>query len=298
MKTNLAQTLSSGRLAVTAECLPPRGADAAAIRKMAASLPQRLDAVVVADNPDEIRASALACAAMLAGEKQQPVLSIITRDRNRIALEGDVLGASALGIGSVLCLSGEHQSLGASPQAAGAYDIDSVQLMQGIKRMCEGGVDFAGRKLSSSPEMLIGAAAHPYLRPMELNLLRLKKKILAGATFLMTQAVFDLTGFNEWMDAVRAAGIDKQVAIIASVLPLSSVEQAKHLAAKKTYGPVPADVIGRLSKAAVAGKEGIAIAAEMARKIKTIPGVRGIHILCGGCESSAATVIQEAGIGQ
>ncbi len=298
MKTNLAQTLSSGRLAVTAECLPPRGADASAIRKMAASLPQRLDAVVVADNPDEIRGSALACAAILAGEKQQPVLSIITRDRNRIALEGDVLGASALGIGSVLCLSGEHQSLGASPQAAGAYDIDSVQLMAGIKQMCQGGVDFAGRKLSSSPEMLIGAAAHPYLRPMELNLLRLKKKILAGATFLMTQAVFDLRGFNEWMEAVRAAGIDKQAAVIASVLPLSSVEQAKHLAAKKTYGPVPAEVIGRLAKAADAGKEGIAIAAEMARKIKAIPGVKGIHILCGGCEEAADAVIREAGIGQ
>ncbi|MFI5378960.1 MAG: methylenetetrahydrofolate reductase [Tepidisphaerales bacterium] len=298
MKTNLAQTLNGGRLAVTAECLPTRGSDAAAIRKLAACFPPRLDAVVVADNPDEVRGSALACAAIFAGEKIQPVLSMITRDRNRIALESDVLGAAALGIGSVLCLSGEHQSLGAGPQAAGAYDVDSVQLMAGIKSMCETGAGFAGGKLACALELFVGAAAHPYLRPMELNLLRLRKKVRAGAAFFMTQAIFDVAGFSEWMDAIRAAGIDKQAAIIASVLPLTSVDHARRLAAKKTYGPVGQDVIDRLAKATDAAKEGIAIAAEMARKARAIAGVRGIHVLCGGCEHSAAAVIQEAGLTQ
>jgi len=298
MKTDLAQTLSAGRLAVTAECLPPRGGDAATVRKLAASLPAQLDAVLVADNPDENGGSALACAAILAGEKRKPVLSVITRDRNRIALQSEVLGAAALGVGGVFCLSGEHQSLGASPQAAGAYDIDSVQLIAGIQTMCRAGEDFGGNKLSSPLEMFVGAAAHPYLRPMELNLLRLKKKVRAGAAYLVTQAIFDLAGFSEWMDAVRSAGIDKQVAIIASVLPLTSVEQARRLAARKTYGPVGQDVIDRLSKASDVTREGIAIAAELARKVKVIDGVRGIHILSGGCESSVTAVLQEARLTQ
>ncbi len=296
MKTDLAETLAAGRLAVTAECLPPRGADAGAVQKLAACLPARLDAVLVADNPAENGGSALACAAILAGEKRKPVLSLITRDRNRIALQSEVLGAAALGVGGVFCLSGEHQSLGAGPEAAGAYDIDSVQLIAGIQAMCRTGVDFAGHKLDAALEMLVGAAAHPYLRPMELNLLRLKKKVRAGAAFLVTQAVCDLGGFTEWMEAIRGTGIDRQAAIIASVLPLTSVEQAKRLAAKKTYGPVGQDVIDRLSRASDAAREGIAIAAEMARQVKGVAGVRGVHILSGGCESSAAAVLEEAGL--
>lgn len=291
--SNLAQVLNTGRLAVTAECLPPRGADASAVRKLAASLPARLDAVVVAE-------SSLACAAILAGEKRHPVLSMITRDRNRMALESDVLGAASLGIESLLCLSGDHQSLGilAQPQAAGAYDIDSVQLLAGIKTMCETGADFAGRKLDSAPRLTLGAAAHPYQRPMELNLLRLRKKVQAGAIFFMTQAIFDLAGFMEWMKAVQAAGIDKKAAIIAGVLPLTSVKQAEHLAATAAHGPLGADVIGRLAKASVPAKEGIAIAAEIARKLKDIPGVRGIHVFSEGCEGSVAAVIEGAGLAQ
>jgi methylenetetrahydrofolate reductase (NADPH) len=209
-----------------------------------------------------------------------------------------VLGAAALGVGGVFCLSGEHQSLGAGPQAAGVYDIDSVQLIAGIAALCKTGIDFGGHKMEAPPELFVGAAAHPYLRPMELNLLRLKKKVRAGACFLVTQAIFDLPGFTEWLEAVRGAGIDKQAAIIASVLPLTSVEQARRLASKKTYGPVGQDVIDRLSKASDVAREGIAIAAEVARKVKAMAGVRGIHILSGGCEGSVAQVLQEAGLSQ
>jgi methylenetetrahydrofolate reductase (NADPH) len=284
-KTKLGRALTSGRLVLTAECLPPRGGGAEAIRKLSAVLPPGLDAVVVADNPDEIHGSALACAALLAREGRETVLSMVTRDRNRIALESDALGAAALGIGAILCLSGDHQSLGARPQAAGVYDIDSIQLTQVLKGL-------------GLPELLIGAVAHPYQQPLELNLLRLKKKIAAGADFLLTQAVFDLPGFTQWMDAVRAAGLEKRVSILASVLPLASVEQAKTLDKRQTYGPVGESVIARLSQAADAAKEGVAIAAAMASQLKAIPGVRGIHILSGGCESLAATVIQEAGLAQ
>jgi methylenetetrahydrofolate reductase (NADPH) len=282
-KSKLAQALTNGRLILTAECLPLRSADAAAVKQLAATLPPNLDAVVVPDNPGEIHGSALACAAILAAEGRQSVLSMVTRDRNRIALESDAMGAAALGVGGILCLSGDHQSLGICPQAAGVYDIDSIQFTQALKKM-------------ALPGLLAGAVAHPYQRPLELNLIRLKKKIAAGVDFLLTQAVFDLAGFTEWMDAVRAAGLDKKVAIIASVLPLASVEKAKTLDERQTYGPVGASVIARIGQASDPAKEGASIAAEMAARLKSVPGVRGIHILCGGCESAAATIIQQAGL--
>ena len=247
--------MASGRLAVTAECLPPRSGDAAAVKKLSAALPPSLDAVVVADNPDEIHGSALACAAILAAEGHATVLSMVTRDRNRIALESDALGAAALGVDAILCLSGDHQSLGACPQAAGVYDIDSIQFAQALNRMRREGLDFNGRKWI---RVRMAGRRHPYLQPIELNLLRLKKKVAAGADFVLTQAVTDLAGFTRWMDAVREAGLDQQVAIIAGV-------------------------------PAVGG-------GEMAAQLKSVPGVRGIHIFSGGCESLAAGVIQQAGL--
>jgi methylenetetrahydrofolate reductase (NADPH) len=288
--------LTSNKLAITAECLPPRSGDAAAVKKLAAALSQSLDAVVVADNPDEIHGSALACAAVLAGEGRESVLSMVTRDRNRIALESTALGAATLGINAILCLSGDHQTLGICAQAAGVHDIDSIQLTQALKRMACEGLDFNDRTIEPRPALLLGAVAHPYQRPLELNLLRLRKKIAAGADFLLTQAVFDLPGFTRWMDAVRAAGLDKKAAIIASVLPLTSVEKARLLAGRRTYGPVDESVIARLSKASDVVQEGVAMAAEKAARLKAVPGVRGIHILCGGCESLATQVIEQAGL--
>lgn len=294
--TGLSQALTSSKLVITAECLPPRSGGAAAVKKLAVELPDGLDALVVADNPDEIQGSALACAAILAGEGREIVLSMVTRDRNRIALESDALGAATLGIGAVLCLSGAHQSLGACPQAAGVHDIDSIQLTQGLKILTSQGKGFSDRRIDPRPELLLGAVAHPYQRPLELNLLRLKKKIAAGADFLLTQAVFDLPGFTEWMEAVRAAGLERKVAIIASVLPLTSLEKAKFLAERQTYGPVGAAAIARLGKASDPLKEGVAMAAEAAAQLKAVPGVRGIHILSGGCESLAAQVIEQAAL--
>jgi len=283
MKTKFGHALTSGRLVLTAECLPPRSGGAEAIKKLSAVLAPGLDAVVVADNPDEIHGSALACAALLAREGREAVLTMTTRDRNRVALESEALGAAALGIGAILCLSGNHQSLGVCPQAAGVNDIDSTQLTQALK-----GLDL--------PEMVIGAVAHPYQQPLELNLIRLKKKIAAGADFLLTQPVFDMAGFTLWMDSVRAAGLDSRAAIIASVLPLTSVEKAEALRLRQTYGPLDEAVVARLAKASDAAKEGLAMAAEIAAQLKTVPGVRGIHILSGGCEEVTGGVIQAAGL--
>lgn len=292
-----AEALDSGRMILTAAFFPPRGSDAEAVRMISAMLPQNLDAVVVADNPDCVRASAFSAAYQLHKEKGASViLSMGTRDRNRIGLMSDALGAAALGIDGILCVAGHHQSLGVCPQAASANDMDSIQFAQAMKRLILYGTGMDGKELHPKPDLQIGAAAHPYMQPIDLNLLRLKKKITVGADFLLTQAVFDLEGFAQWMEAVRAVGLDKRTAIIPSVLPLTSLEKARALQRSQAYGPIGDEVLARLSRSSNAAAEGVAIAAEVASRLKSMPGVRGIHILCGGCESLAAEVIKQAGI--
>ncbi len=291
-----AEALLSGRLIVTAECLPPCGSDAETVKDLSAALPVNLDAVVVADNPDRIRSSAFSTAAILARERHASVvLSMATRDRNRIGLISDALGAAALDIDAILCMSGNHQSLGVCPQAADAYDVDSVQFAQAMKKMILHGSGSDGKELEPRLELQIGATAHPYMRPMELNLLRLKKKIAIGADFLMTQAVFDIEGFSRWMEALQATGLDKRTAIIASVLPLTDVKRAEELQRCETYGPIGDDIIARIGKAEDSAKEGVTIAAEIARRLKDMPGIRGVHILSGGCEALTSDVIKQAG---
>jgi methylenetetrahydrofolate reductase (NADPH) len=287
--TKLAQALQSGRLALTAEYVPPAGADGDVIRNQAASLPPSLDAVVVSDNNGEIGASALACSSILAAEGKEPVLTVSTRDRNRIALQSDVLGAAMLGVVNVLCLSGEHQSLGISPEAAGAYDIDSVQLIQALSMMRDEGVMLGGQPLQSRPSLFVGAAAYPYLRPLELALIGLRKKVEAGAQFLLTQPVFDVEGFAEWMSAVRKTGLHQRSHIVAGVQPLASAEQAERLWA-------PDDVTARLRESSDPSREGAKICAEIAAQVKAIEGVRGIHFLSGGSDDAVASVIQQAGL--
>ena len=287
--TRLADALRSGKFALTAEYVPPPGADGSVIKRYAASLPPALDAVVVADNHEAISASALACSSILAAEGVEPILTISTRDRNRIALQSDVLGAAMLGVVNVLCLSGDHQSLGVSPEAAGAYDIDSVQLVQALTRMRDEGVLLGGTPLPSRPPLFVGAAAQPYLRPLELALIGLRKKVEAGAEFLLTQPVFDVDGFAEWMSAVRNAGLHERTHILAGVRPLASVEQAERLG-------VPGGLIARLRESPDPALEGIRVCADIAAQVKDIEGVRGIHIRCGGLDGAAADVIQQAGL--
>lgn len=290
----LDEKLASGKLAVTAACLPPRETDASAVKKLALCFPATVDSVVVADNPGRARGSALACAALLAAEKLEPTLSLLTRDRNRIALESDVLGASALGVRRFLCLTGAHQSLGASPAAAGAFDIDAIQLCAALAKMTGQGVDFDGNSLPTTPSFGVAASVHPYLQPLELSVLQTRKKIVAGAQVLLTDPIFDVAGFAAWMKAVRAAGLDKRAAIIASVLPLGSVAQAELLRARSGFSPIPDDDVARLRASADPVQAGIAIVADVVSQLKGIDGVRGIHILSDGCEPLLGKILAEA----
>ena len=294
--TKLADALRSKRLALTAEYVPPPGADGEVIRKHAASFPLALDAVVIADNQEEISASPLACSSILATQGIEPILTISTRDRNRIALQSDVLGAAMLGVVNVLCLSGDHQSLSASPEAASAFDIDSVQLVQALTAMRDEGVLLGGKPLLSRPPLFIGAVAHPYLRPLELALIGLRKKVEAGAQFLLTQPVFDVDDFAEWMNVVREAGLHERTHIIAGVRPLVSMEQAERLRTRPAATVIPDSLTTRLRESSDPALEGISACADIAARLKDIEGVRGIHVFSNGLDGAVAGVIQQAAL--
>lgn len=295
-KTKLAKSVTAGKLVLTAECLPPASSDPEAVKKLAAQFSSALDAVVVSENHHETRGSALACAALLAAQKLEPVLPLSTRDKNRVALESDVLGASALGVKNFLCLTGLHQRLGASAPAASVYDLDSTQLIESLGVMAEKGLGLNGKPLDNSPELCVGATAHPFLTPVELSILQLKKKVLAGAEVVWTDPIFDVPAFENWMQAVRAAGLDKKVAIIASVLPLSSPQQAQFVRTKPAGKGITDVMIERLSKPSNGSNPGVSIAAELIAKIKGVPGVRGIHLLTGGAEALTSQLISSAGL--
>ena len=286
-KSRFAQALRAQRLVITAECQPPLGADGGAAKKLAASIPQTVNAVIVSENHEEIRSCALAFAALLVKENLDPILPLVTRDRNRIALQSDALGACGLGIANLLCVSGDHQTLGVCPQAGGAFDIDPVQTLQALKAL-----QANGSKAAQPPAFCLGAVAHPYLRPMKLNLIQTKKKVEAGAQFLLTQPLWDLAGFAEWMKALG----ELPVAILASVRPLASAAQAEELQKRHKAAAIPDALIARLRKAADPAKEGLAICAEVAAKAKEIQGVRGVNILSAGREDAVAAIIEQAGL--
>jgi methylenetetrahydrofolate reductase (NADPH) len=291
------KAIFSGRKLVTAECYPPVGSDPDAVEALSRALPDALDAIVVADNPDRIRSSAFSVAAMLRKEKKASViLSMATRDRNRIALMSDALGAAALDIEGILCTGGSHPYGSICLQAAAANDLDAIQFVQAMKKLVLYGIGLNEKEIGSRLKLQIGATAHPYLQPMELNLLRLKKKVSVGADFLMTQAIFNLDAFTQWMDAVRSLDLDKRTAIISSVLPLTSVKEAEEMQQRRIYGPIGDDIIARIQSASNPMQEGIRIASEIAAQLKEIPGVRGVHILSGGCESLASEIMKLAGL--
>jgi methylenetetrahydrofolate reductase (NADPH) len=247
-----------------------------------------ITAVNVADNHYGVSISSLAASLALKQTGIEPVLQIITRDRNRIALQSDLLGAASLGIKNVLCLSGFHQTLIGCNESANVFDIDSIQLVDMVRKMNNGQL-LDGSKIQGNFGMLIGAAANPDLKPIELNILRLSKKIDAGANFIQTQPVFDVDAFKIWLETVHSAGLTDKATIFAGVLPLKSAAQAKELTDMHTDFIIPETIINRLT---VAGnpeaqeKEGVKIAAETIKTLKGLPGLKGVHILSGGNESS------------
>lgn len=299
VESRLKKILSMGLFAVTAECGPPKGADPEVIRKKGLLLKGYVDSVNVTDNQTGVvRLSSLASCVILRQEGLDPVLQMVTRDRNRIALQSDVLGASALGVRNILCLSGDHQSLGNQPDAKGVFDLDSIQFLKVVREMRDRGVILGGEELSSQPDLFIGAVENPFGDPRSYRVARLAKKVRAGAEFIQTQCVYNLARFREFMKEVTDKGLDGKVAVLAGVTPLKSARMAEYMAAKVAGMDIPEEVIGRM-KGTPAGRqraEGIKIAVETIAALKEIKGVRGIHIMAIEWEEAVPELSEKAGL--
>ncbi len=295
--TNLEKVLRSGAFVVTAEAGPPRGTVAAVVQKKAELLKGCCDAVNVTDNQTAIvRLSSLAGCVLLKGKGVEPVMQIVCRDRNRIAIQSDVLGAIALGIGNFLCLSGDHQKFGNHPGAKGVFDIDSIQLIQTLKKIRDERKFLSGDDISGEAPLFIGAAANPFADPAQFRVTRLAKKVQAGADFIQTQAIYDVTKFSNWMKEVRRRGLDKEVHILAGIIPPKSVGMARYL---RDYVPgiyVPDEIITRLENADDVKEEGLKIALETIEKLAEIEGVHGIHIMAVGWENIVPQIVARAGL--
>jgi methylenetetrahydrofolate reductase (NADPH) len=297
--SRLANCIDKRDFIVTAEYLPGASTNPSVNEAIVKALTGGIQAVNVADNPFGIVTSSLARSVVLSRSGVEAVYQLVTRDRNRIALQSDLLGAASLGIKNVLCLSGYHQTLTRCPESANVYDIDSIQLIAAVTQMCDEGVLLDGTKIEGDFAMLAGAVANPCLKPMELNILRLAKKVDAGARFMQTQAVFDVQGFGEWLGAARAEGITEKTAILAGVLPLTDAAEAEKLRETHTDFQIPDEIISRMNAAGdqrAQQKEALAISAEIIREIKNMDGVRGVHILSGGKETLVPELLAASGL--
>ena len=295
--TNLEKILESGNFAVTAEAGPPKGTGAEVVQRKGELLRHCCDAINVTDNQTAIvRMSSLAGCLLLKQQGADPVMQIVVRDRNRLAIQSDVLGAVALGIGNILCLSGDHQKFGNHPTAKGVFDIDSIQLIQTLKKMRDEKKFLSGDDISGEVPLFIGAAANPFADPFEFRVSRLAKKVKAGADFIQTQAVYDVARFAKWMEMVTERGLDKQVHILAGVIPIRSAGMARYM---RDYVPgviVSDEIVARMEKAEKAKEEGLKIVLEIIEQLKEIPGVHGIHIMAVGWEDIVPEVVEKAGL--
>jgi len=295
--TNLEKILESGRFAVTAEAGPPKGTSAAVIQKKGETLRNCCDAVNVTDNQTAIvRMSSLAGCVLLKQVGVEPVMQMVVRDRNRLALQSDVLGAIGLGIGNFLCLSGDHQKFGNHPTAKGVFDIDSIQLIQTLKKMRDEKKFLCGEDISGEVPIYIGAAANPFADPFEFRVIRLAKKVKAGVDFIQTQAVYDMPKFARFMEMVCDRGLDKQVHILAGVIPIRTTGMARYMRDYVSGVSVPDEIITRLEQAPKAKEEGLKIIMEIIEQLKEIPGVHGIHIMAVGWEDIVPEIVAKTGL--
>ena len=295
--TNLEKVLASGRFAVTTEAGPPKGTIAAVMQRKGEILRNYCDAVNITDNQTAIvRMSSLAGCVFLKQLGVEPVMQMVVRDRNRLALQSDVLGAIALGVGNFLCLSGDHQRFGNHPTAKGVFDIDSIQLIQMLRKMRDEKQFLNGEEISGEVPIYIGAVANPFADPFEFRVKRLAKKVKAGADFIQTQAIYDVPKFSRYMEMVCERGLDKQVHILAGVIPIRSVGMARYMRDYVSGVSVPDEIITRLEQAEKAKDEGVKIILEIIEQLKEIPGVHGVHIMAVGWEDIVPEMVEHAGL--
>ena len=295
--TNLEKVLENGRFAVTAEVGPPKGAGTSGVLKKGEKLKNFTDAINVTDNQTAIvRMCSLAGCTLLKRLDIDPVLQMVVRDRNRIAIQSDILGAVAMGIGNILCLSGDYQSFGNHPTAKGVYDLDSTQLINTLKRMRDERKFICGEDIAGELPVFIGAVENPFADPFEYRVLRLARKVKAGADFIQTQAVFDVPKFARWMKSVKEHGLDQQVHILAGVIPVKSAGMARYMRDYVSGVTVPDEVVTRMEQAADAKDQGLKICLEIIEQIMDIPEVHGVHIMAVGWEDMVPIIVEQAGL--
>ncbi len=297
--SNLEKVLTAGHFAFTGELGPPRGCNVEEVRKKAAFLKGNVDAVNITDNQTAVVRMASWAASLIAIEEGlEPNYQMVCRDRNRLAMQADILGASALGIRNMLCLSGDHQSFGDHPTSMGVYDIDSMQLINMTKQMCDDGTFLSGGELDEPPKIFIGAASNPFAEPYEWRVHRLAKKISAGADFIQTQCIYNMDRFREFMKRAVDMGLTEKCYILAGVTPIKSVGMARYMANSVPGMDVPNELIDRV-KAAPKGKkadEGIKIAIEQIEEFKEMEGVAGVHLMAIEWEHRVPEIAEMAGV--
>ncbi len=317
--SNLEQVLRSGTFAVTGELGPPQSADGSVIHQKAALLKGYVDAVNITDNQTAIvRMSSIGAATILLQEGLEPIIQMTCRDRNRLAIQSDLLGAHAIGIRNLLCLTGDHQTFGNHPSAKNVFDIDSIQLVKMVtdmrdQRVFQSGDAFKGQE----PRFFVGAAAAPFADPRPFRPYRLGKKVRAGANFVQTQLVYDVPAFAQYMEKVRELGLHKQVYILAGVGPLKSPGMARYMKDSVPGILVPDEIIQRMEAAGApwAGKskdsltkedkkarsaawqaEGIQICIDLIQQMRAIEGVAGVHIMAIEWEEAVKPIVEGAGL--
>jgi len=297
--SNLEKILSAGHLAVTSECGPPRGSDPEAVIEKANLIKNHVDAVNVTDNQTSVtRMSSLAACIHLKLMGVEPILQMVTRDRNRIALQSDILGAASFDIFNLLCLSGDHQSFGDCPQGQNVHDLDSMQLLQTVHLMRDEGKFLGGADINRPPKMFVGAAANPFADPFEIRTPRLAKKIAAGAEFIQTQCIYNIDKFEEWMRQICDRGLHEKIYILAGVTPLKSAGMAKFMKNRVPGMDVPDDVIKRMvdTPKEKQADEGINICVETIERLKSVEGVKGFHIMAIEWEEKVPGIVERAGL--
>ncbi len=306
--SNLEKVLESGVFAVTAELGPPKSADPEVVRRKARLLKGYADAFNVTDGQTAVvRMASWAACLIQKEEGLDPIVQMTCRDRNRIALQMDVLGVAALGIHNILCLTGDHISFGNHPQAKGVYDLDSIQFIRIVKEMRDEKKFQCGEEMDVEPRLFIGAAANPFADPFEYRPYRLAKKVAAGADFIQTQIVFNVPKFREYMKRVCDMGLHEKVYILAGVAPVKSLGAARYMATKVPGMDVPQEYVDRM-RGAVAGipkeekqrrreaweREGIQICVEVIQQVREIPGVAGVHIMAIEWEEAVPEIVKRA----
>jgi methylenetetrahydrofolate reductase (NADPH) len=295
----LRSRLESGELAVTAELRPPRGADADAIGRRAAALAGWVDAVNITDNQSSfVRLSSFAGSLLALAAGVEPVMQLTCRDRNRIALQSDLLSAAAMGIPNVLLLTGDHPRFGDHADAKPVFDLDSVQLIWTARTMREQRRLLSGRALDPAPQWFIGAVENPFSPPTGFRAARLGKKVAAGAQFVQTQFVFDVGAFARWMSEVRDLGLEQRCHVLAGVGPIRSLRSLEHMQRNVPGLHIPDEIDARLRgvPADRVEEEGLRLCAELIQQIREIPGVAGVHVMAIGYEEGIPEILRRAGV--